>query len=65
MSIQEILKLTDEDFIAIDGDSAKALVRLMKRLYSEKRMDGNEMRDAAQLLQYVLEHGFDLAELEL
>lgn len=41
-------------FLIEDGDVAK-IRRVMKRLYTENRMNGDDMRDAAQTLQSVVD----------
>lgn len=38
---------------------------VMKRLFSERRMDGDEMRDMAQALEASLKSGFDTTDDKL
>lgn len=42
------------ELYAIESGQLNALVRIAKRLYSERRMDGNDMRDAAQVIDAVV-----------
>ncbi len=41
-------------FYAIDGDQIARLERISKRLFTENRMDGDQMRDAAQTIEAVI-----------
>ena len=45
---------SDDALYAIDAGQIRALRRVMKRLFTEDRMDGNDMRDAAQTIEAVL-----------
>ena len=37
-------------FFIVEGESLMAVERVARRLFTETRMNGDEMRDAAQLL---------------
>lgn len=43
-----------ENYFLIDGAQLSRLRSLAKRLYTEKRMDGNAMRDAAQTIDAIV-----------
>jgi hypothetical protein len=43
----------------VEGKYLQSLALLSKRLYSEQRMTGDEMRDAAQTLDYLLRSVFE------
>lgn len=44
-----------EEFYAVHADKLRRVVRLKHRLYSEKKMNGDEMRDWAHILGLLLE----------
>lgn len=46
----------------IDGRHVKAVYRVMRLLYQENRLTGDAMRDAAQLLQPLID---DVQKLDL
>jgi hypothetical protein len=50
------------DLFAIERHEVERLKRLARRLYTEDRMGGDEMRDAAQLLDYIADHAIPLDE---
>lgn len=43
-----------ERYFAIEEGQLRVLKRLSRRLFTEQRMDGNEMRDAAQTLEAIV-----------
>lgn len=49
-------------FYVISEEDVARIKRVMKRLYSEKRMDGDTMRDNAQALDYALDQMFEYLE---
>lgn len=53
------------DYIAIEPNHLERIRTVMRRLYSEDRMNGDQMRDAAQQLQVVIDRAipFDSADL--
>ena len=46
----------------IERHELELIRRVMKRLYSENRLKGDEMRDLAQLLEYVLNHAIPVED---
>ena len=56
-----------ERLYVIDSAQLRALDALRLRLYTENRMDGNEMRDAAHMLSALLRrvHDVDVADIVL
>lgn len=43
-----------ERYFAIEEGQLRVLKRLSRRLFTEQRMDGNEMRDTAQALEAIV-----------
>lgn len=56
-----------ERLYVIDSAQLRALDALRLRLYTENRMDGNEMRDAAHMLSALLRrvHDVDVTDIVL
>lgn len=46
-------------YYVIESDDLERIRCVMKRLYSETRMTGDDMRDNAQVLQYVMDNTFE------
>lgn len=42
------------ELYVIDSGQLNALIRIAKRLHTEERMDGNEMRDAGHVIDAVV-----------
>jgi negative regulator of replication initiation len=47
--------LSDDQYV-IEGEAVERIRRVMRRLYSENRMNGDTMRDAAQDLDAALRY---------
>jgi hypothetical protein len=55
----EELNEFSEEFYGVEASKLRRLVMLKHRLYSEKTMKGDEMRDWAQILGLLLEGALD------
>lgn len=47
---------------AIDENELRIIKDARDRLYTENRLKGDEMRDMAQSLGYVVDHAFEITE---
>ena len=56
-------EIDSDKFYAIQGTHIKKLFDLKKRLYSEKRMNADEMRDRAHLIGLLLDDLTEVPEL--
>lgn len=54
--------MPEDGFRCLSRGQVAALERVMLRLYSERRMTGDDMRDAAQTIQGVLDGSFVLED---
>jgi hypothetical protein len=54
--------MTPHDLFAIERHQLAQLAQLATRLYSENRMNGDEMRNAAQLLDSVVRGAIELPD---
>ena len=56
-------EIDSDKFYAIQGTHIKKLFDLKKRLYSEKRMNADEMRDRAHLIGLLFDDFTEVPEL--
>lgn len=54
MAVHHIMSQRSERYFAIEEGQLRVLKRLSRRLFTEQRMDGNEMRDTAQSLEAIV-----------
>jgi hypothetical protein len=51
-------------FFVIEEDALVLVERVKKRLFTENRMGGDDMRDAAQMLDAFIRQGFSCEDVE-
>jgi hypothetical protein len=56
-------KFVSSSLYVIEGAHANRLDELKARLFTETRMDGDAMRDAAQLIESILRYAEAMGEL--
>jgi hypothetical protein len=49
-------------FVAVEREQLRRLIAVAARLYTERRMNGDEMRDLAHTITAVLDQALDLPD---
>jgi hypothetical protein len=62
MDYDDLAVLDDTDIVAMTAGDLRRIWRVAQRLYSERRMNGDEMRDSAHALAESVRQSFAIDE---